>query len=247
MKLLYERGKFMDCHFCDLMVEKNRELPEDSFLAESRSFYVKPGLGHFIEGYTLINSKRHVKSFSCLSEARLEELSKVVSVVRDRLKAIYGCNVVVFEHGDVNEQHHPGCCLDHAHLHLIPLPGHIDDGLRLSFLKDKLCELRELGVYSISEISYILYIDRSAEISVYRVDNNLPSQFLRREFCRRFGMTDYWDWAVFPFRDSIGRYLARYASESETRAWRVNLNVEIFGSMEVPDEMRPALLWQTAR
>src|SRR5215218_6653053 len=110
----------MNCHFCDLVVESNRKFPEDHILAESRSFYVKPGLGHFAEGYTLINSKCHLKSFSYFPEEELKELSKVVSIVRDRLKIIYGCNVVVFEHGEVNGQHHPGCCLDHAHLHLIP-------------------------------------------------------------------------------------------------------------------------------
>ena len=220
----------MNCHFCDLTVEENRKLPEDYLLAESRSFYVKPGLGHFTEGYTLINSKRHVKSFSYLTEEELEELSRVVSVISSRLKEIYKYNVVAFEHGEVNGKHHPGCCLEHAHLHLIPLPEHVDDGMSLCFKRDDIFELSELGKYSVDGISYLLYVDRSGEIAVYNIDTDLPSQFLRREFCQRLGMVDYWDWAVFPFRDSIGCFLARYISESAMRGWRVNLDLEIFSS-----------------
>jgi ATP adenylyltransferase len=220
----------MSCHFCDLVVEENRKLPEDYFLAESRSFYVKPGLGHFAEGYTLINSKCHLKSFSYFTEEELAELSKVVSVISARLREIYKCRVVAFEHGEVNGEYHPGCCLEHAHLHLLPLPEHIDDKLSLSFHRNNIHWLSELARYSIDEISYLLYVDRNDEISVYHIDTNLPSQFLRREFCRRFEMNDYWDWAVFPFRDSIGCFLERYASESAVRGWRVNLDSEIFGS-----------------
>lgn len=115
--------------------------------------------------------------------------------------------------------HHPGCCLEHAHLHILPLPDSVDDDLGLGFKEERLDHFEELGGYASRSISYLLYLNREDHLLAYHVDENLPSQFLRREFCQRLGALDHWDWAVFPFRDAILRFLERYSTEAAEKGW----------------------------
>ena len=210
----------MNCLFCDLAVGPNlRRNPEDQFLAESPSFYVKPALGHFATGYVLINSRRHVPSAAFLTEHELVELELVKGVVAQRLEQIYHHKVIVFEHGEVNEDHHPGCCFEHAHLHVVPLPEVIDDALDLDFHKVEVAKLVELTKLADDNTSYLLYEMRNGCRHAFEVPSNLPSQFMRRKVCQKLGMDYEWDWAVSPFRDRINEFLGSYRSYAISNGW----------------------------
>jgi diadenosine tetraphosphate (Ap4A) HIT family hydrolase len=209
----------MDCHFCQILKDRGGEHPEDHILAESQSFYAKPGLGHFVNGYTLVNSKQHVTSFSFLPVDQLAELEVFSVEIARRLELVYGAQPLGFEHGEVGGRFHPGCCFEHAHLHLLPLPDRIGDSLSLDFIATRLGSLGELRSFSCRSIPYLLLRRRNGEVVVFNVDRNLPSQFLRREFCSRLGKQHQWDWAVFPFREEILKFTKLYHESAERLGW----------------------------
>lgn len=213
----------MSCLFCDLaQTPYTRVNPEDQVMAESPFFYVKPGLGHFREGYLLINSRIHARSLSYLNRDVLRELQEVKRIMASRLRDLLGNEVVFFEHGEVNPKHHPGCCLEHAHLHILPLPEGADETMELTFSREKLKDLTDLRDYATRNTSYLYYENREGMFA-YCVGENLPSQFLRRMFCQRLGVEDQWDWAVFPFRDKISSFLETYQKHAQLRQWQYNL------------------------
>src|SRR5918992_1647622 len=215
----------MACLFCDLAHHPEaRKNPEDQVLSESRFFYVKPGLGHFADGYLLINAKRHVRSLAYLPSEALAELDSVKNIFRQRIQSLLGCEVVFFEHGEVNPNHHPGCCLEHAHLHLLPLPEPVSDTLNLSFAQNGLKSLTELQRYAGNNTSYLFYEDRQGTMRAYHIDENLPSQFLRQEFSKRLGKHERWDWAVFPFREEIVRFSDLYKLGAQSNQWSFSLS-----------------------
>jgi len=214
----------MSCLFCDLAHNPEaRKNPEDQVLAESQFFYVKPALGHFACGYLLINAKDHLRSLAYLSTEALAELNVVKNIFRLRIESLLDCDVILFEHGEVNPNHHPGCCLEHAHLHLLPLPKSVSDIINLSFPKSEIASLAELQPYAANNISYLFYEDRQGTMHVYHIAENLPSQFLRQEFSRRLGKHEQWDWAVFPFREEIIRFSDLYERKAQAKNWNFSL------------------------
>lgn len=212
-----------DCHFCDIQLHRERLLPEDEVLAESRRFYIKPALGHFCDGYCLINAKRHVTSFSFLDGESLHELTLVLTATVARLQSIYGRMSIAFEHGEVGGRFHPGCCFEHAHLHVIPLPPEVSDRVAFDFRVESLGRLEELVKYSETRTPYLLYFDRHGQARVYLVDRNLPSQFLRREICQRLETPDVWDWGVFPFRERIEKFSRLYHAAAVQEGWEMSI------------------------
>jgi len=214
-----------DCLFCSLASDPAaRKNPEDQILIESRSFYVKPGLGHFTEGYILVNSRAHRRSLSFLTREELAELDQLKAEILERLAVLYGRGIVAFEHGEVNPKHHPGCCLEHAHLHILPLPDSVSDELVLPFESDTITSLTDLSYFADQNISYLYYENRARGMFVYRITESLPSQFLRREFCARLGIPDSWDWAVFPFRKEISVFTEKYKTKAAQHRWEGRLS-----------------------
>lgn len=86
----------------------------DRSLTESPSFRVTPTIRPLSPGHLLIWTKEHVSSFSSLSEHQLLELDDLI----ERLDLPMH---ISFEHG-VNSATALNCGVDHAHLHVLPMP-----------------------------------------------------------------------------------------------------------------------------
>lgn len=203
----------MKCLFCSIAKQpSNHTKPEDEILEETRCFYVKPALGHFVDGYTLIISKRHRRSLSYCSTSELSELEHLKQRVSNHLSSMYQQSLVIFEHGEVCPGLRAGCCIDHAHLHLIPCdvdPGHILEQQFRFELVDEFVSLRKCRQ---EYKSYIYYEKALSPRRVFRVETGVPSQYLRRLICENLGHPEEWDWAVFPFRERIEKFKKEYKS-----------------------------------
>ena len=100
------------CLFCQLIDgQKQSLLPEDLIVDISSNFYLKPALGQFIEGYCLLVSKMHVQSMALLPDLNLfNELNTFKNSIIKKLTELYGNNIIVFEHGIVDQRYYAGCC-----------------------------------------------------------------------------------------------------------------------------------------
>ena len=106
-----------DCEFCAEFAVEGRSWREVIRFSE---MILAPGLGCFVEGYTLLIPVRHVRAFADLTERHLAELQDGVENVRAAIERFTHMRTIVAEHGatvcDVGAS-----CVDHAHLHFIPV------------------------------------------------------------------------------------------------------------------------------
>jgi len=209
----------MSCLFCDIVEGTAASvLPENRILATSESFVVKPGLGPIAPGYVLVCSRRHVASMSLLNDAELRELDVVVRVMSFRLVAMYGERIVRFEHGTCSDTH-AGSCIDHAHLHLMPVPVAIGIDLALDEPHRRVRSFGGLQARIGNGGSYLAFADNADDYRVYEVSHSLPSQFVRRKVASALGDPDVWDWAVFPFRDRVTQFVNEYEAAAAAYGW----------------------------
>ncbi|MBM4249870.1 MAG: hypothetical protein FJ149_10665 [Euryarchaeota archaeon] len=112
------------CLFCD-PEEGSRHMLETFGLrvgpiAWSRSFFIMPMVGAGAEGYLLLVSRKHYHSMAELPIEQFAELSRLLPLVRAEVGKAFG-NPIVFEHGSTC--HNLSCLIDHAHLHIVPVPA----------------------------------------------------------------------------------------------------------------------------
>ena len=204
-----------DCLFCQIV---KREAPveghpENVILFESDSFYLKPALGHFVEGYCLVISKEHLRTMAELGVDESTELEQVLREVAFRLTTVYEDGLCSFEHGAVCPANRAGACIDHAHLHVLPTNCDVTQRL-VGVQSDRIADLRELREFGNRTQSYIYYEPHPGVRLVYTCDERVPSQFMRRLICEQLGTGRHWDWRASPYSDDIEKFLAKWRAVS---------------------------------
>lgn len=205
-----------ECLFC--LISRNKKWPieiEDTVIDESKNFILKPALGEFIEGYALIITKEHLDSISFLPPNLFEELRLFKKHVKHNISLLYGSTVIVFEHGIVNPSNYAGCCIDHAHLHILPFNDSILQTLENKFLYEIIHDISELSQNVLMKQSYIYYESTKDKFYSFKIEKPIVGQFVRRLICRSIGSPDIYDWAIHPFRDKIAHFVNRYVSEAK--------------------------------
>ena len=190
------------CDYCNnVLVPCTRRLPWDEVLFDSMSYVVTPSLGSFIEGWTLIISKRHVTSMSQLLLSEIRELNSLIPEIRKRVEQVYG-PTVVFEHGPLTAGTEFGCGIDHAHFHVVPFNSHIIPLIE----RELTCiEWRQLGQFEdiLQETkSYLFVVDIDAENGVISNPGCIQSQFMRRILAKYVGMMEYFDYHQYSFEEN---------------------------------------------
>lgn len=203
----------MSCILCEVASgTASATDPENTVLLRSRAFFAKPGLGHFSPGYSLICSMAHVMNMAMLPRRELRELEDVVATFAQRLRASTGRRVVMFEHGTCGSVH-AGSCIDHAHVHLLPVPDDIDVSHEIIDQGTKIGSLSALRRFGNSRGSYFFFDNGCGVRRVTRLTAPLRSQFARQLLAARLGIPDEWDWAVFPRRTEIRAFVSDYQNQ----------------------------------
>jgi len=200
----------MDCLFCSIQEMSSPSNPEDEIIDESENFYAKAALGHFVFGYTLIVSKEHLLSFACLPEHLFSELESFRDHVVDKLHSICQHPISIMEHGAINRCQRAGSCIDHAHLHLMPLAIDLYPILSERFPFGELGCIGELRHFKDGRIPYLYYQREGLRSHAVELSEDVPSQLLRRIACQALGQPELWDWRERPLRDPLLQFTSEY-------------------------------------
>src|SRR6202035_4883036 len=205
------KGRFrMDCLFCSIQEISDPCNPEDEIIDESENFYAKAALGHFVFGYTLIISKEHFLSYAYVPEHLFLELEAFRDNVLDKLHNICQHPITILEHGAINRCQRGGSCIDHAHLHLMPLAADLYPILSERFSFGELGSISELRRFKDEETSYLYCQREGLRGRGVKLTQDVPSQLLRRVACQALGQPELWDWRARPLRDVLQRFTSEY-------------------------------------
>lgn len=200
---------------CDFCEEFNTRIctflspPRNRFLFESDDFLIFPPLGSFVEGYLLVCPRIHVPSCASLDRQLLGDLQKLITRTKQIVKRIYH-SPIVFEHGLASCERKAGGCIDHAHLHFIPLTVDLNKILFDKFAPEVLNDWSELADWQ--GRPYLLTENIEGPILISEVPDNLPSQFLRRQITTTLKIQKHWDWGGYLGLDEINNTLIGLAN-----------------------------------
>jgi diadenosine tetraphosphate (Ap4A) HIT family hydrolase len=200
----------MDCLFCSIQEISNPSNPEDEIFDESENFYAKAALGHFVFGYTLIISKEHFPSFAYVPEPLFPELEAFRNNVLDKLHDICQHPITIMEHGALNRCQRGGACIDHAHLHLMPLAADLYPVLSERFSFGELGSISEVRRFKDAQVPYLYYQREGLRSYGVGLSQDVPSQMLRQIACQALGTPELWDWRNRPLRDVLQRFTSEY-------------------------------------
>jgi diguanylate cyclase (GGDEF)-like protein len=167
------------------------------YVRQSDNFAVFPALGHIVPGHLLLTTKRHWLSMAQIVPDLFDELEGLLAATRSRLMHLYGADVLVYEHGQVSPENQCGACVDHAHLHIVPIVPPADDTVR-SRLREAHAE-HEIGVFeelpalAARGEGYLLLQDTRGRRYYYDAPM-VPSQYLRKVTCEAMRLEHRWDW-----------------------------------------------------
>lgn len=206
------------CSFCS---EINNEPDNNLFLSllkpkyemESRMLFfadnwiVMPTIGALVAGHLLIVSKEHYESVGKAPLQDYHELNALANAIEQVLEKAFNANVIAFEHGAVSSHKRGGCCVEHAHLHILPwkeeLIGYI---MEKQFTINRINSFIQLKECVLLNKAYFFYQNLQGEKFLITGDV-LPSQFFRKLIAVRLGMEDKWDWRKEIFLDNIAKTL----------------------------------------
>jgi diadenosine tetraphosphate (Ap4A) HIT family hydrolase len=208
-----------ECRLCTIVskLPQKREDIEDTLLYQTEHFEWIPGLGSFVEGYSLIVSKSHVFNTGCFSLEVLEEIEHIILYAKKILKEIYKKDSVVFEHGSMGGRQYAGSCIEHQHLHILPIeiPG-IPDILRRKFEKHTIDSIDALRDFNQKKVPYIYCMDNSGCHHVFEAPI-LARQYLRQVFAQESGKPYDWDWREKQFIENISSFVQKIQLHNEEK------------------------------
>lgn len=179
--------KSQDCGLC------KKDDGEGSTLYETDNFYVAPTLGPLVEGHLLLISKEHILGIGHLEGSLVHELEKLREETRKVLTREYG-TPIFFEHGPATWSRRGGCCVEHVHLHAIPIQFDLYGDLRKHFECIDLNGLEELRELVKREEDYIYYEDQEGKRYAFPIRGPIPPQYMRKLIAFKLGKQEEWDW-----------------------------------------------------
>ncbi len=180
-----------NCPYCDAF--ENGFKYGEKALYESDNFIVFPALGQIVEGYLLIVSKKHYISMGQVPSGLYSELDSVCRKVREVLSDNYEIPLF-FEHGAVSQIKKGGCCIEHAHLHAVPIEVDIMDELAGRFEYSKIKSFFKIRRQFKKGISYFYYESNLGERYLFEISEIVPSQYIRRVIANKVGRPERWNW-----------------------------------------------------
>lgn len=183
-----------ECFFCE---ERRFELNEkigvasiDSIIYQDENVFITPDIAPVMEGHFLIVTKVHRNSFANTDDDTYLSLEKAKEFLR--INVFGGKKILFFEHGAVRENT-AGSCIDHAHMHVIPILFDIDiDGFIDAFVSSKKVKANKRSIMKCAKEGqpYIFYEIDKDNAWYYPVEK-LPHQFFRMMVSYRFSITHY--------------------------------------------------------
>src|SRR5580704_5819432 len=181
-----------DCPFCVGHLGRSAEL-YDEVLFRDKLVNVVPDLSPLCPGHLLVAARQHVLSMAELGPTRLGKLALRLSDLGTKLSPEFvdQGNYFLFEHGTPQDRGGSGACIDHAHLHMLPMEDQMSDQLTSALSWQSIPRLKDLARFQ--GVGYA-YLGIKGSHYVYP-SSNIGSQWLRRQVCEALNRDD-WDWAL---------------------------------------------------
>jgi diadenosine tetraphosphate (Ap4A) HIT family hydrolase len=191
-------GADKNCSFCSKFGDKgsNKQKWYDKELISQDNFVVIPAVGAFVEGYLMILTRKHYHNMAQLSKTQLSKLAILKHEVRKILTKYYHAPIA-FEHGPGLPAGMGGSCIDHAHIHILPFEFDLLPMLKEYCTMKLVSNNRYQFDPKYKSRPYLLYEDQQGQIYMGNGEN-IPSQFIRKLIAKRLGISDQWDYALFP-------------------------------------------------
>lgn len=209
------------CKFCNL--EYNNDII-NTVILESNNFKVIPALGQFVEGYLLILSKSHFYSIGGIPNSLAGELIAIKNEVANLLKTHY-CSPIFFEHGASSSGFKAGCCIDHAHIHAIPAKLDLLPYLLSNYNLEKMNNFNKMFDFGQKDIPYLFYENSKDEQFICSIDinNELPTQYLRKIVAKELNIAKYHDWRSYSFLENIEKTILKLKNKKTKINYEKNL------------------------
>ncbi len=168
---LIERFHMDDCKLCNIAHNShgNRKV-QDTVICETENFMWTPGLGAFVEGYSLLLSKKHLLNTGALGNSAIEELQGLIVKIKKFFQKVYKQKIILFEHGSVGD-FHSGGCISHQHLHILPTDiSGVPEILLKNFEYEIINDIKVLREYDQFGNPYLYYENTDESKYVFKVD-----------------------------------------------------------------------------
>lgn len=207
---------YEDCVFCKIAYTEENKLPEyDRPIIQTADFFVAPAMGQFTEGYLLICPRTHFLNLGAMDSLLFDRFLDVKEHVRTLLLEEYGLKAVFFEHGPVSHTNRGGSCVDHAHLHALP----VDLAAPPSWVSEPLSggRIDDINmVVEYAEAGKPYFFLECPDATMYLYDAlGLPCQYGRKVFARVLGIPGKWDWRRYPYIEKMIETGSRLRSRIE--------------------------------
>jgi hypothetical protein len=141
-----------------------------------------------------------------LEQDSFEELLAFTSRAEDKLEAKYRKSVI-FEHGAVRSDKPAGCCVDHAHWHIVPCNFNPLPELQEKYVGGEIYNPRQLQTMAKIGMPYLFFQNTEGHMWLFQ-GLSVPGQFFRRLLALEIGKKDEWDYVLFPFEQHIRSTIA---------------------------------------
>ncbi len=202
---MYSDNENRSCVFCHKFSTKFliKQKWFDKELTSTDDFVVVPALGALVEGYLMIVTKNHYRSMALLTAHQLDNLEILKNQTRQKLIELYK-NPIIFEHGPTNLATSIGSCIDHAHFQILPFEYDLLPKLQANYDLKPIKHLSNLTEFGKKDKPYIFFENNSGQMFVILTDK-VPNQHIRRLIANALGISDQYDYAIFPNYDLISK------------------------------------------
>jgi diadenosine tetraphosphate (Ap4A) HIT family hydrolase len=182
-----------DCYFCDGLFDLNEKIgvaSDKSIIYQDDNVFITPDIAPIVKGHFLIVTKKHCNSFANVDDDAYASLECAKEYLRHSV--FKNQKILFFEHGAVRENT-AGCCIDHAHMHVIPISSDIDiDGFITQFVTSEKLKASKCSIQKCVKDNqpYIFYEIGENSPWYYPVEW-LPHQFFRMMVRHHFSTTQY--------------------------------------------------------
>lgn len=181
---------------------------------ESKIFYIYPSIGSLVPGHLLIVPKRHCTALSLLDTEELIELSEILEDIGKLNSVLFESqpNHFAFEHGILDLNKSMMTCVDHAHLHILP----VSINHKLLKLSTAIpVKLSELNTIKFHDPDYILYGDLNNHFVDCGRDKH--PQYLRKMIHENLQLTGNWNWRTDSQVTNIANWLNKFDEFTKNR------------------------------
>jgi diadenosine tetraphosphate (Ap4A) HIT family hydrolase len=193
------RKFFNNCRLCWALSPYGQKYISNFILYSTNNLVIIPALGSLLPGYLLLVSKRHELAMATLDKEELFSLELQIDSILKRFIALSN-NWIIFEQGSTKADGLKGCCIEHMHLHFVPLKIDLANQLsnRLSAPLEPIDSLNGLKIICNEHPCNYIFIRNPDGKKFLLRPEGYPSQFVRQLIAANLKLEQSWDWKRFP-------------------------------------------------